>query len=134
MEKITNPGRKNVYRIYDRSGHAVADLITHDWEQPDLSVPYRCIDPKMPWKDIVLRGCTVKPLLRRIIENGKKVYLIRDIKEIRDYVEKQLREEIWPEEQRFENPHVHHMDMSPDYYESKMRLLKKESERASRNE
>lgn len=134
VEKITNPGRKNVFRIYDRSGHAVADLITHDWEQPDLSVPYRCIDPKMPWKDIVLRGCTAKPLLRRIIENGERVYPVRDIKEIRDYVEKQLGEEIWPEEQRFENPHVHHMDMSPDYYESKMKLLKGESERASGNE
>ena len=132
VEKITNPGRKNVYRIYDRSGHAVADLLTHDWENPDLSTPYICVDPKKPWKDVVLKDCTAKPLLHKIIENGVRVSPIPDIKEIRAYVDRQLREEIWPEEQRFENPHVHHMDMSRAYYESKIALLKEESDRISK--
>ena len=36
---------------------------------------------------------------------------------------KQLTEEIWEEEQRFINPHIHYMDMTPDYYELKMSLL-----------
>ena len=131
VEKITNPGRKNVFRIYDATGHAVADLLTHDWEEPDLSNPYRCIDPKKPWKDVVLKGCTARPLLHKIIDNGKRVVPPRDIRDIRSYVERQLRDEIWQEEQRFENPHIHHMDMSPAYYSSKMDLLRKESERAS---
>ena len=131
VEKITNPGRKNVFRIYDATGHAVADLLTHDWEEPDLSTPYRCIDPKKPWKDVVLKGCTARPLLHKIIEDGKRVVPPRDIRDIRSYVERQLRDEIWQEEQRFENPHIHHMDMSPAYYSSKMDLLRKESERAS---
>ena len=131
VEKITNPGRKNVFRIYDAMGHAVADLLTHDWEEPDLSASYRCIDPKKPWKDVVLKGCTARPLLHKIIENGKRVVPPRDIRDIRSYVERQLRDEIWQEEQRFENPHIHHMDMSPAYYSSKMDLLRKESERAS---
>jgi hypothetical protein len=43
--------------------------------------------------------------------------------EIRAYVQKQLAEEIWPEEQRFENPHRHYLDMTPTYYELKMGLL-----------
>ena len=43
--------------------------------------------------------------------------------EIQAYVKKQLKEEIWEEEQRFENPHRHYLDMSPSYYELKMDLL-----------
>lgn len=35
----------------------------------------------------------------------------------------QLEKEIWPEEQRFENPHKHYIDMTPEYYEMKMSLL-----------
>ena len=42
---------------------------------------------------------------------------------IRAYVQEQLAHEIWPEEQRFENPHRHYLDMSPDYYHMKMDLL-----------
>ena len=47
----------------------------------------------------------------------------RSLKEIADYVNRQLSEEIWEEEQRFEYPHIHYMDMTPDYYEMKMQLL-----------
>ena len=43
--------------------------------------------------------------------------------EIRAYVRKQLSDEIWQEEQRFENPHRHYLDMTPAYYELKMSLL-----------
>ena len=43
--------------------------------------------------------------------------------EIAEYVKHQLSHEIWPEEQRFENPHPHYLDMSPEYYEMKMQML-----------
>ena len=59
----------------------------------------------------------------KIFEQGKLVYKLPQLSEIRDYVRKQLQEEIWAEEQRFINPHVHYMDMTPDYYEMKMSLL-----------
>ena len=127
VEKITNPGRKSVFRVYDSSGHAVADLITHEWEHPESGKPYTCVDPRKPWIDITLTDCVFKPLLVKVISDGKRVEGPRDIREIREYVEMQLRDEIWQEEQRFENPHVHHMDMSPAYYESKMSLLKEQS-------
>ena len=43
--------------------------------------------------------------------------------DIRAYVERQLSDEVWEEEQRFENPHGHYLDMSPAYYELKMNML-----------
>lgn len=45
------------------------------------------------------------------------------MQEIADYVKKQFDNEIWIEEQRFENPHIHYLDMTPAYYEMKRDLL-----------
>ena len=123
VEKITNPGRKMVYRIYDSTGHATSDLITHEDEEVDLSGPYDVIDTHRPWRKVDLSGHTARPLLKPIIVNGTRVSPQRSLTEIRDYVRMQLRDEIWEEEQRFENPHIHHMDMSIPYYEDKMELL-----------
>ncbi len=58
-----------------------------------------------------------------IFKNGTLVYQMPPIEEIAAYVRKQLEEEIWEEEQRFENPHIHFMDMTPELYEEKMNLL-----------
>ena len=57
------------------------------------------------------------------MRGGKRTEELPSLNEIRSYVRKQLAEEIWPEEQRFENPHRHYLDMTPDYYELKMGLL-----------
>ena len=45
-----------------------------------------------------------------------------------DYNPEQWPEEIWEEEQRFVNPHVHYLDMTPEYYRMKNALLRKAKE------
>lgn len=127
VEKITNPGLKRVYRIYERSGHAVADLITNADEKPDLSRPYRYIDPEKPWKNRVFENVTAKNLQQLAVKDGKRVMEKSSLDEIKAYVQHQLENEIWQEEQRFENPHRHYLDMSPAYYEMKMELLDENS-------
>lgn len=122
-EKITNPGLKSVYRIYDESGHAVADLITGADEKVDLSKPYRFVDPEKPWKNRSFTGYTAKPVQKLIVSGGKRTCELPDTREIAEYVNDQLTNEIWDTEQRFENPHKHYIDMSPDYYEMKMSML-----------
>lgn len=122
-EKITNPGEKEVYRIYDENGSAIADLITKKGEDLDLSQPYRYVDPKKPWKNRMFENCTAKKLQIPMIVDGKRVVEPRSLDEIRSYVKEQLKNEIWDEEQRFQNPHIHYLDMSPYYYELKMGLL-----------
>ncbi len=126
-EKITNPGRKTVYRIYDAAGKAVADLIANAGETVDLSQPFRYIDPREPWKIRYFQNCTAKPLQVPVIRKGKSVYQSPSLAEIRDFVRAQLGTEIWKEEQRFENPHRHFVDMTPEYYQMKMDLLCKRS-------
>ena len=57
------------------------------------------------------------------MENGRAIGEKKTMAEIRAYVKEQLEKEVWTEEQRFENPHIHSMDMSPALYELKMEML-----------
>lgn len=123
VEKITNPGLKKVYRIIDEDGRAIADMLARADEEVDMSEPFRYVDPNKPWKNRFFENCSAKELQIPVILGGKVVYEKQSLKDIADYVKKQLSEEIWEEEQRFENPHTHYMDMTPNYYELKMQLL-----------
>ena len=58
-----------------------------------------------------------------MVLNGKRTFEPESVIDIAERVRFQLHHEIWPEEQRFENPHVHYLDMSPEYYEMKMHML-----------
>ncbi|MCR5468767.1 MAG: nicotinate phosphoribosyltransferase [Lachnospiraceae bacterium] len=123
VEKITNPGLKKVYRIYDEEGKSVADLLARAEDEVDLSKPYRFVEPERPWKNRFFENFTAKELQVPIFKDGKLVYELPTLQEIRNYVADQLENEVWEEEQRFENPHTHYMDMSPELYEDKMNLL-----------
>ena len=109
--------------FYDENGKARADLLAKADEEIDMSKEFRFVDPQMPWKNQYFENCTAKNLQQKIFENGKLVYDVPSIHDVRDYVRHQLENEIWEEEQRFHNPHKHYMDMTPDYYEMKMSLL-----------
>ena len=124
IEKITNPGIKKIWRIYDKeSGKAIADLITNQDENPNDEAVYNYVDPAKPWKIRVFENFYAKEMQMKIFENGKCIYEKKKIDDIKNYVQKQLDEEIWEEEQRFVNPHKHYLDMSRAYYDMKMRLL-----------
>lgn len=122
-EKITNPGIKEIYRVYDKDGKAVADYLTVKGEEIDTANPVRYVDPVNYWKNRSFVDCTFKPLQKQIFKNGELVYELPALKEIRSYVKDQLDHEIWKEEQRFENSHTHYLDMSPAMFELKMSLL-----------
>lgn len=123
VTKITNPGLKNVYRVYSAEGKAIAELLTLPGEKPSTDSPYCYIDPEKPWKELYFENCTFKNMQELVIKDGKQIVKLPTLKEIRAYVQDQLTHEIWEEEQRFENPHSHYLDMSPEYYHMKMDLL-----------
>jgi nicotinate phosphoribosyltransferase len=128
VEKITNPGKKKAYRVYSqKTGYAIADLLTLEDEQPDFSESYAFVDPKQPWKNMKFRNVDAKPLKVKIFDNGELVYEKPTLKEIQAFVKKQLASEIWEEEQRFYNPHTHYLDMTPDYYRMKNKELEENS-------
>lgn len=127
VEKITNPGRKKLWRIYSReTGYGLADLLTLYDEEVDVSKPYPYVDPIKPWKKMKFENVDVKELQVSVFENGKLVYDKPALKEIKDYVSYQLDKLVWEEEQRYENPHIHYVDLSKKLYEVKESMLAKE--------
>lgn len=94
-EKITNPGLKRVYRVYDEEGKAIADLIALADEKVDFSSPYRYVDPKKPWKNRFFENCTVKELATQIFKDGKLVYNVPGLNDVASYVRSQLGGRIW---------------------------------------
>lgn len=126
LEKTTTPGYKTLYRIYDKeNGKALADYLTLHDEVIDETKPLQLFDPHAPWKKKEVRQFKAKPLHEKVYEKGKLVYELPALKEIREYVSYQLQHEIYPEEQRFEYPHTHFVDLSTALYELKHELIQK---------
>lgn len=123
VEKITNPGLKKLYRVYDENNKAIADIIAkYDEKLEDLSeVSY--IDPLKPWKRRSFKDCRFVNLQKQVFKDGRFTGTKMGVQEIAKYVKGQLDNEIWIEEQRFEYPHRHYLDMTPAYYEMKRELL-----------
>ena len=121
--KTTNPGKKMVWRLYNKdSGFAICDVITMDDETISEDVPYSCVDPEKPWKNITIENFHAVKILKPIIVNGELVQSLPTLEEIRAYTRHQLENEVWEEEQRLYNPHQHYVNMSPTAYALKMRM------------
>lgn len=121
--KVTNPGYKQVWRIYGRAdGKAVADLITLDEEKINTEVPLTIFDPVDTWKRMTITDFTVKPLLVPVFKDGKKVYDSPSLKEIQKNYFVQM-DTFWDEYKRLTRPHVYKVDLSDKLYQLKKQLL-----------
>ncbi len=128
VQKITTPGNKRVYRLYDReSGKAAADLITLASETVDDSRPYELFDPDFTWKRKTLTNYTARELLEPLFRKGECIYKERNIEEIKSYCREQI-DTLWDEVTRFENPHNYYVDLSQQLWDVKHELLRKNKE------
>jgi nicotinate phosphoribosyltransferase len=123
VEKITNPGYKKVYRLFDKgTGQAFADVITLAVEKPPAGDDYAIVDPYSTKKYKKLSNFEARELLVPIFEKGKLVYESPDVKDIRAYCLRNI-SEMWEEILRFENPHRYYVDLSVPLWELKSRML-----------
>ncbi len=129
-EKVTNPGDKKIYRIYEKeSGKLKADLIClaeeHYSENSDLEL----FDPQEPWKRTLLKAGAyiLRPLMEHIFKEGKCCYTSPQVMDIRAYCQQEL-ETLWDETKRLVNPQQVYVDLSQKLYDTKIELLKKMSE------
>ena len=128
-EKITNPGNKTIYRIYDKeTGKMRADVICFEDEFISEKEDLLLFDPVATWKKTKLAAgtFTVRELLLPIFLNGECVYESPTVKEIAAYC-KQEKETLWDETMRLFNPHKVYIDLSQRLYNEKQALLNKMS-------
>ena len=128
QEKITNPGFKKIYRIFDRSSNmAIADLLTLADEVIDESKPLVIFDPVYTWKKKKLKNYYAKELQVQIFDKGKAIYESPNVLTIREFAKTET-EKLWPEVLRFENPHSYYVDLSQKLWDLKQGLLLKLSD------
>lgn len=124
-EKITNPGNKTIYRIYDKkTGKMRADLICFVDEVFDPEEDLLLFDPNATWKKTLLEGgsYTMKELLKPVFINGECVYESPSVKEIAAFC-KEEKATLWDETLRLVYPHKVYIDLSQKLYDTKQQLL-----------
>ena len=123
--KITNPGDKTVYRIYDKAtGKIRADLICLADEKFDESKDMVIFDQVETWKKTRITGgtYTLRELLVPVFINGECKYEDPTTMELRDICMKE-QDTLWDETKRFTNPHQVYVDLSDRLFKLKSDLL-----------
>lgn len=129
-EKVTNPGNKTIYRIYEKeSGKIKADLICLADETFDENEPLFLFDPLEPWKKTKLPGgsYTMREIMIPVFRNGECCYESPKVMDIREYCRKEL-DTLWDETRRLVNPHKVYVDLSKKLYDMKIELLDRMSQ------
>lgn len=123
-QKITTPHFKKVYRLYNReNGKAEADLICLHDETVDDSKPIEIFDPQYTWKRKMLEDVRAEELLVPIFRNGKQVYELPALADIKQRCADQLAT-MWDEVLRFENPHNYYVDLSQKLWDIKHDMIR----------
>jgi nicotinate phosphoribosyltransferase len=123
VEKITNPGFKKVWRLFDsKSGKALADVITLHDEIIDDTKNYELFDPEHTWKRKTVAHFRARQLLQPIFVQGVCVYDRPALPAIKANCQAQVAT-FWDEVLRFENPHRYYVDLSKRLWEMKEKLL-----------
>ena len=125
--KITNPGFKQVWRLYDRNSRkAIADVIALHDEKIDEAQPYEIFDPDHTWKRKTVKNFYAQKLLTQIFEKGTCIYKSPALSEIREFCRQQVNT-LWDEVRRFDNPHKYYVDLSKPLWDLKQKLLQEYS-------
>lgn len=121
--KITTPSYKELWRLFDnKTGKAMADVITVAGEKIDDSKPYVIFHPDYTYKKKFMTDFTAKKLQKPVFINGECVYNSPDIQQIQDYCREQTAC-LWDEIKRFENPQEYYVDLSEKLWSIKNDLL-----------
>lgn len=124
-EKVTNPGNKKIYRVYEKeTGKIKADLICLEEETFCENDPLLLFDPLEPWKKTKLAAGSyiLRELMVPVFKNGECCYTSPKVMEIRDYAQKEL-STLWDETRRLMNPQQVYVDLSAKLYDLKIQLL-----------
>jgi nicotinate phosphoribosyltransferase len=124
--KTPNPGHKHVWRVYDQRGHATADLLSLDEENPAEETQLKLRHPHDQNRFRTLAAeeiSEIEPLLEDIFIDGKRVYEFPSIDEIREQRVKDLKR-LDPGVKRLMNPHIYHVSLTQRLWDKKRDLIR----------
>ena len=126
-EKTTNPGIKQVWRVHDKEGFFVADVLSLDSSNdPDIiekGGTYSFWHPQADYRRFIhtVNG-NVIPLLEKKLENGRRTGKEDSLDVIRERVKKGL-DSLDHSYKRFLNPHIYKVSISGRLRSLKLELI-----------
>ncbi|MBP1045154.1 nicotinate phosphoribosyltransferase [Enterococcus sp. BWM-S5] len=124
-EKVTTPGKKQVWRITRKSDKkSEGDYVTLWDEDPRKEDEIFMFHPVHTFINKTVRDFDARPVLQEIFVDGKRVYDLPTLDEIKHYAKENL-DSLWEEYKRDLNPQKYPVDLSTDCWNHKMRLLEK---------
>jgi len=124
--KISTPGKKQVWRITNnkKNDKSEGDYVTFWNEDPREHSSLYMFHPQYTYINKTVEDFQAKPLLQDIFINGKLVYDLPNVKDIKKYCAANL-DSLWDEYKRILNPQVYPVDLSSKLYSHKMKYIEK---------
>ncbi|GCF95154.1 nicotinate phosphoribosyltransferase [Enterococcus florum] len=131
-EKVTTPGKKQVWRITRNSdGKSEGDYVTLWDEDPRESKEIFMFHPVYTYINKTVRDFTARPVLQDIYIDGKRVYDLPSIQEVKLNAKENL-DSLWEEYKRDLNPQKYPVDLSTDCWNHKNRIMQEVRESVSK--
>lgn len=125
--KIPNPGKKKIWRLYDQRNRSIADLLTLEDEDPRKEEEVLLHHPTEhgTYKRMArAQLAEIEPLLVEVMREGKLVYELPSIEEMRSRRETDW-ERLDPGVRRIMNPHIYHVSLSQRLWNLKQDLTRR---------
>ncbi len=126
--KNTNPGIKNVYRLYDENGMAKADILALTTQSIEPGKEYRYHHPMVDYRQFTFKAASVKEMLKLRLKNGKRTEERLDDKtqlaKSRETLRAQL-ETLDASYKRIINPHIYKVSLTEELKDLKVEFIKK---------
>lgn len=124
--KTTNPGIKNVFRLYDENGMAGADILAFEDEKLEKGKEYRFYHPMVDYRQFTFKPSRIEPLLKKRLEKGNRVEERKEeavqLRLSRENMQKQL-ESFDESYKRILNPHIYKVSITEKLKDLKVKFI-----------
>jgi nicotinate phosphoribosyltransferase len=121
-EKSTNPGIKNLWRLYDENGAARLDLISCQDEKIQEGLEYIVHHPSADWRRLKITPARVEHLLFKVMDRGNRTETLPNIKQIQAFMKERI-QTFDSTYLRLLNPHIYKVSITDRLYDLKVYLI-----------
>ena len=123
--KTPNPGRKQLWRLYDQRGNATADLMTLDDEDPRQFDHFVLRHPSDHTKSRTLQRSEVSRMEAMHVEVMRDGQPYAEQPELEAIRQRRIEDEerLDPGIRRLVNPHIYHVSLTPKLWNLKQQLI-----------
>lgn len=124
-EKVSTPGKKQVWRITRKQGgKSEGDYITLWDEDPREEEELYMFHPVHTYINKHVRDFVARPVLQDIYQEGQLIYELPDLQTIKEIANQNM-DSLWEEYKRDLNPQKYPVDLSTDCWNHKMKVFEK---------